>query len=130
MTELLQPLSALAEGHSAANENSDSINSRNDVIAHRAEIGTKIDDIGDKQQQDNEPQQPYGLVPPKIVGDADPGHRADAGTDFLKDRHQREAEQHHSSEAVAELRSDLTVGGDPTRIVVCGTGDQSRSQAA
>lgn len=107
------------------NENSDSISSRNDALAHRAEIGSKIDNIGDKQEQYNDSQQLYGIVPPKIVGDADPGHLADAGTNFLKDRHQREAEQHRPSMAVAELRSDLTVGGDPARIVVCGTGDPS-----
>ena len=57
-----------------------------------------------------------------------PGDAADARGNFLDRHHQRKAQQHGPADAVTELRAGLAVRADPRRIVVRGTGDQSRSE--
>jgi len=61
----------------------------------------------------------------EVLGDASSRHAADPAADDLDDDHEGQAEQHGPGEAIAELRAHLAVGGDPTRIVVCGARDQS-----
>ena len=97
---------------------------------HRAEIGAEIDDIRHEQQPDDRAQQPGRVMRADVAGNALAGHPAHARADLLDRRHQREAEQHHPAQRVAELRARLRVGGDPARIVVGGAGDQSRAEPA
>src|SRR4051812_27910170 len=65
----------------------------------------------------------------EVSGDAVAGNAADPCTDRLDHSHKRKTEQHGPSQSVAELRPHLAVSGDAARIVVCGPGNQTWSQA-
>ena len=97
---------------------------------HGREIGANIDEVGDKQQRNRKAQHPGRIVPPQVLRDPLPGYSADTGANSLDRCHQRVAEQHGPAKGIAELRSDLAVGGNAARIVVGCTGDQPRPQYA
>ena len=65
----------------------------------------------------------------QILGDAVARHATDTSADRLDDGHQREAEQHGPSEAVAELGSHLAIGGDTAWIIIRRPGHQTWTQA-
>jgi len=61
----------------------------------------------------------------QIVRDSAPGHSADAPADLLDDNHERQAEQHRPRQAIAELRPHLTIGRNPSGVVVRDPRDQA-----
>ncbi len=98
---------------------------------HRCEVGAKIDDIGNEQEQhDRRPTPGADRLTTQVTGNAGAGDAADLGCDLLDHRHQREAQHHRPGKAVAELCTDLAVGGDAARIVVGRAGDQAGAEPA
>jgi hypothetical protein len=67
-------------------------------------------------------------VPAQISGDAKAGDAADPRADLLDRRNQRIAEHQRPGQAVAELCTDLGIGGDAAGIVVRRAGDEARPQ--
>ena len=96
--------------------------------AHRTEVSAQIDQVGRQQQQHDAARQPRRIMPAQIAGDAKAGDAADAGADLLDRDHQRVAEHQRRGQAVAELRADLRIGGDPAGIVIRRPGDQARPE--
>ena len=64
----------------------------------------------------------------KIGADAAAGDAADAGADLLNGCHKWISYDHCPEQGVAELRTHLRIGCDPTWIIVGRAGDQSRTQ--
>ncbi len=63
-----------------------------------------------------------------VAGDPDAAYTADSRANFLDRHHQRKGKKHGPEHAVAKLRPDLRISGDPARIVVGRTGNQSRTE--
>jgi hypothetical protein len=93
--------------------------------AHRSEIGSQVDDVRDQQQCYDRPEKPWWITPSQIVRNATPGHTSDLGSHLLDHDHQGKREHKGPGQRIAELRTDLTVGGDTACIVVRGPGDQA-----
>ena len=96
---------------------------------HCAKISPQVDDICNEQQCNDRPQQRAWVVPPQIARDPGTGDATDLRRNLLDGDHQRKAEHKRPSQAVTELRADLTVRADAAWVVVSGTRDQSWTKA-
>ena len=97
-------------------------------VGHCTEIRADIDRICHEEERDDYLQQPFGIVPAKVAGDAFTGDATDPGADLLYRDHQRVAEQHGPRNRKAELGACLTIGTDTAGVVVGGPGDEPRSE--
>jgi hypothetical protein len=92
---------------------------------HRAEIGANVDRVGDQQQSDQRIEQRRRIVLAHVTGESAPRHAPDLGADHLDRAHQRIGQQQRPTEAVAELRARLRIGGDAAGVVVGGAGNEA-----
>jgi hypothetical protein len=85
----------------------------------------RIDCIGDNKQSDQQIKQRRRIVTTHVARKAAAGDPADVRADQLNRDHERVGKQLRPTQAEAELRAGLGIGGYAAGVVVRGAGDQA-----
>ena len=94
-----------------------------DGVTHRTDVGPDIDGVRDDEYGDHHEEEPTWIGPEKICRNPSTGYPSDIATGFLDSYHKRVAEEHGPQHSVAELGTDLGIGGNAAGIIVRRAGD-------
>ena len=97
-------------------------------LAHRCKIGCDIDGIGHEQRCYEQIESRRRQHPCDIIGKPVPRIPANAGTDDLNSRHERQGQEHRPEQREAKLCTCLRISGDAARVVVGGAGHEPRPE--
>ena len=97
-------------------------------FSHRGDVGRDVEGVGSDQKKNQRQHQPARRQLHHIGGEALAGDPADLRADQLDRDHERRREKYRPEQAVTELRAGLRIGRDARRVVIGGTGHQSRTK--
>jgi hypothetical protein len=100
-----------------------------DGVANRRQVGCNVERVGQQQHEHQRQQNRAWQHFIQSTGEPFSRDQRQPTAGGLHSDDQRPREQHRPHAVQAELSAALRIGGDATRIIICGTGDQSGADA-
>ncbi len=97
-------------------------------LSHRGDIGRDVESVCSDQKKNQRQYQPTGRQLHHIGGETLAGYPADPRAHQLDRNHEWRRQKHGPEQTVTKLRSGLRIGCDARRVIIGGTGHQSRTK--